>query len=102
MTVLCLVEHEETEVIDASLRALSFARSLGESSGEALGGGARRGDSPPALEVLAVFGVSEAYGIESDGLDSYAPLGWARGLPGLHRACRPPPSSPRAPTGATR
>ena len=44
MTVLCLVEHEASEVIDASLRALSFARTLGESSGEAARGGARRGD----------------------------------------------------------
>lgn len=83
MTVLCLVEHEATEAIDASLRALSFARSLGESSGEALVAALVGEISPPTLEALAAFGVSEAYGIESDGLDSYAPLGWARALVGL-------------------
>ncbi|MGA2804788.1 MAG: electron transfer flavoprotein subunit alpha/FixB family protein [Acidimicrobiales bacterium] len=83
MTVLCLVEHETGEVIDASLRALSFARTLGESSGEALVAALVGEISTPTLEALAAFGVSEAYGIESDGLNSYAPLGWARALVGL-------------------
>ena len=83
MTVLCLVEHEASEVIDASLRALSFARTLGESSGEALVAALVGEISAPTLEALGAFGVSEAYGIESEELDSYAPLGWARAIVGL-------------------
>ena len=51
MNVLCLVELDEAGVTDASLRALTFARSLatGGRSGSA-NGGARRGparSSPP-------------------------------------------------------
>ena len=78
MTVLCLVEHEAGEPGDASLRALSLARALGEAPDDPLVA-ALFGQIPaPGLEVLSAFGVSEAYGIESDELDSYAPLAWAR------------------------
>jgi electron transfer flavoprotein alpha subunit len=80
MTVLCLVEHEATGVIDASLRALSLARTLGESSGDPLVATLVGEISPPSLEELSAFGVSEAYSIASDELDSYAPLGWARAI----------------------
>ena len=80
MTVLCLVEHEATGVIDASLRALSFARTLGESSSDPLVAALVGEISAPSLEALAAFGVSEAYSIQSDELDSYAPLGWARAV----------------------
>ena len=80
MTVLCLVEHEASEAIDASLRALSFARALGEQSGDLLVAALVGEISAPTLEVLGAFGVSEAYGIESEELDSYAPLGWARAI----------------------
>ncbi len=80
MTVLCLVEHDATGAIDASLRALSFARSLGESSGDPLAA-ALVGDIPPAtLEQLEAFGVSDAYAIESDELEAYSPTGWARAV----------------------
>jgi len=36
VTVLCLVEQADGEVADASLRALTFARTLAQSSGETL------------------------------------------------------------------
>ena len=83
MTVLCLVEHDGTEPIDASLRALSFSRALAESSGEPLAAAVVGAVSPPLLGTLGTFGVDEAYSIESDELTCYAPRGWARALLGL-------------------
>jgi electron transfer flavoprotein alpha subunit len=80
MSVLCLVEHDDNGAIDASLRALSFARALGESSGDPLSAALVGEVSASTLEALAAFGVSEAYAIESDELDSYAPMAWARAL----------------------
>jgi electron transfer flavoprotein alpha subunit len=83
MTVVCLVEHDGTEPIDASLRALSFARTLGESSGEQLAAALVGEVSASILAKLCEFGVSDAYSIRSDDLASYAPLAWARALDGL-------------------
>jgi electron transfer flavoprotein alpha subunit len=83
MTVLCLVEHDGSEPIDASLRALSFARTLGESSGDQLAAALVGEASASILETLCEFGVCDAYSIQSGDLASYAPLGWARALDGL-------------------
>ena len=80
MTVLCLVEHDGNEPIDASLRALSFARILAESSGDPLVAALVGDVSATSLETLGTFGVGEAYSIESDELDSYAPVGWAKAI----------------------
>ena len=80
MTVLCLVEHDGNEPIDASLRALSFARILAESSGDPLVAVLVGDVSATSLETLGTFGVGEAYSIESDELDSYAPVGWAKAI----------------------
>lgn len=80
MSVLCLVEHDETGATDASLRALSFARSLSESSGDQLAAALVGAISPVTLEALGAFGVAQAYSVEAVELDSYAPQGWARAL----------------------
>ena len=80
MTVLCLVEHDGSAVIDASLRALSFARALAESSSDPLAAVLVGEVSPSTLEVLGAFGVSRAYGVESEEIVSYAPVAWARAL----------------------
>ena len=80
MTVLCLVEHDATGVTDASLRALSFARSLGGSTNEPLAAALVGEAQAPTVEALSVFGVADAYAIVSEELDSYAPIGWARAL----------------------
>ena len=80
MTVLCLVEHDGEGPIDASLRALTFARSLARSSGDPLAAAVVGDASAPTLEALSAFGVSEAYAIEAVELDAYAPTGWARAL----------------------
>src|ERR1039458_2119470 len=95
MNVLCLVELDEAGVTDASLRALTFARSL------AIGGPADLGTAAPgaASPVLAAvvfgpadrvparllgdYGVTEAYVVEPAALDGYAPQAWARTLEGL-------------------
>ncbi len=76
MTVLCLVEQDRRGIIDASLAALTFARTLAETPSAAVIGAAG------ALEVsvFSAYGVTDAYTVESDLLASYAPLAWARAL----------------------
>jgi electron transfer flavoprotein alpha subunit len=83
MTVLCLLEDDGTQPIDASLRALSFSRALAESSGEELAAAVVGELGASVLAILCSFGVSAAYSIVSDELASYAPVAWARALAGL-------------------
>jgi electron transfer flavoprotein alpha subunit len=82
-TVLCLVELDEAGVTDASLRALTFARSLATGGSPALAavlfGPAER--VPAGL--LGDYGVTRAYVVEPATLDGYAPQAWARTLEGL-------------------
>jgi electron transfer flavoprotein alpha subunit len=80
VSVLCLVEHDGAEPLDASLRALSFARSLAESSGEGLEAAVVGGVPEAAKVTLANFGVRLVHSIDSDELDAYAPVAWARAL----------------------
>jgi electron transfer flavoprotein alpha subunit len=77
MTVLCLVELDNGEPADASLRAVTLARSLGSGVGAVL-----FGDAVPQ-DTLASYGVTDAYLIEPSALDGYAPQAWARVLAGL-------------------
>ena len=81
--MLCLVELDEAGVTDASLRALTFARSLGTGGDPALAavlfGPA---DLVPA-GLLGRYGVTEVYVVEPAALDGYAPQAWARTLEGL-------------------
>ncbi len=90
MTVICLVELDEAGVTDASLRALTFARSL------AAGGPAGPGGTGPVLAAVAFgpadrvpagllgrYGATEIYAVEPAALDGYAPQAWARTLEGL-------------------
>jgi electron transfer flavoprotein alpha subunit len=95
VSVLCLVELDSAGPSDASLRALTFARTLagtraGEYSvGEHSAGGAGlcavlfcAADQVPA-GLLGSYGVTEAYAIEPAALGGYAPRAWARSLEGL-------------------
>ncbi|HEX9356720.1 MAG TPA: electron transfer flavoprotein subunit alpha/FixB family protein [Streptosporangiaceae bacterium] len=102
MNVLCLVELDEGGVTDASLRALTFARSLAAGAPpdpgppEPVPGSAASGRAAPALAAVAFgpadrvparllgrYGVTEAYVVEPPALDGYAPQAWARTLEGL-------------------
>jgi electron transfer flavoprotein alpha subunit len=76
MTVLCLVELDGAEPADASLRALSLARSLGDVNAVVFA------DTMPQ-DTLARYGVTDVYVIETSALDGYAPQAWARVLAGL-------------------
>ena len=80
MTVLCLVELDGTEPADASLRALTLARTLGDTSVRSVVF-ADSADVP--APVLADYGVTDVYVIEPGSLDGYAPQAWARVLAGL-------------------
>jgi electron transfer flavoprotein alpha subunit len=84
MTVLCLVEQEGgAGAADVSLRALTLARALAESSA----GGVAAVVFGPAASVpvaeLSAYGVADAYAVESPRLTGYAPQAWARALAGL-------------------
>ena len=80
MTVLCLVELDGGAPADASLRALTLARSLGDTS-------VRTVVFTDAAELhgaaLADYGVTDVYVIEPAAVDGYAPQAWARVLAGL-------------------
>lgn len=78
--VLCLVECDDDGIIDSSLRALSFARFLGESSNAALVAAMVGTISAPMLATLSSYGVGEGYELVVDGVDAYAPLAWARAI----------------------
>jgi electron transfer flavoprotein alpha subunit len=76
MTALVLVELDGAEPADASLRALSLARPLGDVSAVVFA------DAAPQ-DSLARYGVSDVFLIERGALDGYAPRAWARVLAGL-------------------
>jgi electron transfer flavoprotein alpha subunit len=83
MTVLCLVERDGGAIADVSLRALTFARALAESSS----GGVAAVVFGPAASVpvgeLSAYGVADAYAVDAEELTGYAPQAWARALAGL-------------------
>jgi len=80
MTVLCLVELDGAEPADASLRALTLARTLGDTSVQTVV--FTESANVPAT-ALAGYGATDIYVIEPGALDGYAPQAWARALSGL-------------------
>jgi electron transfer flavoprotein alpha subunit len=80
MTLLCLVELDGAEPADASLRALTLARSLGDTSVRTVLF-ADAADVPAS--ALADYGVTDVYVIEPGALEGYAPQAWGRVLAGL-------------------
>jgi electron transfer flavoprotein alpha subunit len=79
-TVLCLVEHDDTGVLEASLRALTFARGLAQSSDAALSAVLIGSVSASTLSTLEAFGVADAYNVTDERLEAFAPVAWARCL----------------------
>jgi electron transfer flavoprotein alpha subunit len=80
MTVLCLIELDGADPADVSLRALTLARTLGDSS---LGAVVFADSAHVPAAALAAYGVTDVYVIEPGSLDGYAPQAWARALAGL-------------------
>jgi electron transfer flavoprotein alpha subunit len=76
MTVLVLAELDGTAPADASLRAVSLARSLGDVSAVVFAGAA-------PTDALAAYGVTDVYLVEPSALEGYAPQAWGRVLAGL-------------------
>ncbi len=84
MTVLCLTELDGADPADASLRALTLARTLSASGEDASVRSVVFADSASvAVSVLADYGVTDVYVIEPGALEGYAPQAWARVLAGL-------------------
>jgi electron transfer flavoprotein alpha subunit len=80
MTVLCLVELDGAGPADASLRAVTLARSLGDTSVRTV---VFADSAQVPADALADYGVTDVYVVEPDLLDGYAPQAWARVLAGL-------------------
>jgi len=80
MTVLCLVELDGADAADVSLRALTLARTLGDSS---IGAIVFADSASAPASALADYGVTDAYVIEPGTLEGYAPQAWGRVLAGL-------------------
>ncbi len=90
MTALCFVEVENAEPIDASLRAVTFARSLGGGVVAAIAGdpsvdGPQAAAGAPAgiattAEALARFGVAAVRTVSFPAPAAYSPLAWGRAL----------------------
>ncbi len=81
-SLLCLVETDAAGPTDASLRALTFARTLAGPGGRLCAVLFGPADQVPA-GPLGSYGVTEAYVVEPAALDGYAPQAWARTLEGL-------------------
>ncbi len=80
MTVLCLVELDGADPADVSLRALTLARTLGDSS---IGAVVFADSASTPVSALTDYGVTDAYVIEPGTLEGYAPQAWGRVLAGL-------------------
>jgi len=80
MTVLCLTELDGADPADASLRALTLGRSLGDPSLAAV---VFADSATVPASALADYGVTDVYVIEPSALEGYAPQAWARVLAGL-------------------
>jgi electron transfer flavoprotein alpha subunit len=76
VSVLVLVELDGGEPADASLRALTLGRSIGDVRAVVFA------DAAPQ-DALAGYGVTDVYLVESSSLEGYAPQAWARTLAGL-------------------
>jgi electron transfer flavoprotein alpha subunit len=80
MSVLCLVELDGAEPADASLRALTLARTLGDTSVQTV---VFAESAHVSASALAEYGASDVYVVEPSAVDGYAPQAWARALAGL-------------------
>lgn len=78
--VLCFVEHDEAGILDASLRALTLARSLSFSAGLTLSAVLVGAASATVMESLNAYAVGDAYQVSFEGLDGYSPTGWSRAV----------------------
>ncbi|MDX6535333.1 MAG: electron transfer flavoprotein alpha subunit [Gaiellales bacterium] len=75
---LVLIEHSGGQVDELSQQALALAR--GFATGEPVNALLVGPEAQDAAAALGAQGVATAYVAEHDGLDSYAPLAWARSL----------------------
>ncbi len=80
MSVLCLVELDGADPADASLRALTLARTLGDTSVRSV---VFADSASVPVAALATYGVTDVYVIEPSTVEGYAPQAWARVLAGL-------------------
>jgi electron transfer flavoprotein alpha subunit len=80
MTVLVLVELDNGDPAEASLRALTLARTLGDTSVQTVV--FTESANVPAA-ALAGYGATDVYVVEPGAIDGYAPQAWARALAGL-------------------
>ncbi len=78
--VLCFVELDGDDVVEASLRAVTFARSLAECFDGPLVAMCVGEVAGPSVATLGAFGVSRLYQLTGEGLGVYSPALWSRAL----------------------
>jgi electron transfer flavoprotein alpha subunit len=78
MTVLCLVEHDDSGPIDASLRALTFGRTIG-SDGDLVALVVGQ-PSAQTVEALSAHGARCVLVVAAEAVGGYSPMAWARVL----------------------
>ena len=78
--ILTLIEHDEGEIEEACLEALSLARTLAEQEDVSLTAIAFTPQEEPDNDILAEYGVSELFVVSDDALFPYAPGGWATAI----------------------
>lgn len=80
MSVICLVEHDEDGMLDASARAAGFARHLAEQHGRSFSAVVFGAVTEPVIAGLAAQGATEVHVVEAPALDSFAPVAQARAI----------------------
>lgn len=79
MSVLCLAEQDADGLLDASARAVTFARSLLRAD-ERLDALVIGQPSAPTMEALSSYGVGTVLVVSAGAVNGYAPAAWGRVL----------------------
>ena len=87
--ILAFVEQDGGRPDRSSLEALTFARRLATSTGDALAAVLFGPEAAAAAAALGAFGVSSAWVVEHPALDSYAPAAWGRTMAQVVAASSP-------------
>jgi electron transfer flavoprotein alpha subunit len=78
--VLTLVEHDNGEVDDVSLQALTLARDVADDTGESLEAIAFGPEAEGIAEQVGAYGAAVLNVVDEGGLDDYAPEAYARAV----------------------
>lgn len=78
--ILTIIEHEDGEIAEECLEAVTLARDVANQADESLSALAFSEEVEPDSTVCAEYGVSELFIVENDDLFPYVPGGWAHAI----------------------